>query len=136
MLQAEVAKRLLARPGSRDYGSLSVLHGLTVVLSRAMQLSSNCFFPVPKVESTFVCVTPLESPAIEEGELPDVERFVRAAFAKRRKTLVNSLRAGAVGAEHSSDDLQAALSRCAIEPLARAESLEPEQLLALARELR
>jgi 16S rRNA A1518/A1519 N6-dimethyltransferase RsmA/KsgA/DIM1 with predicted DNA glycosylase/AP lyase activity len=64
-----------------------------------------------------------------------VERFVRAAFAKRRKTLVNSLRAGTLGAEHSADDLRAALSRCAIEPLARAESLEPARLLALAREL-
>jgi 16S rRNA (adenine1518-N6/adenine1519-N6)-dimethyltransferase len=136
MLQAEVATRLLARPGSRDYGSFSVLHGLTVELSKAMQLSSNCFFPVPKVESTFVCVTPLAAPAIEEGELPGVEQFVRAAFAKRRKTLVNSLRAGALGAENSADDLRAALSRCAIEPLARAESLEPAQLLALARELR
>jgi 16S rRNA (adenine1518-N6/adenine1519-N6)-dimethyltransferase len=65
-----------------------------------------------------------------------VERVVRAAFAKRRKTLVNSLRAGALGAGHSADELRAALSRCAIEPLARAESLSPEQLLALARELR
>jgi 16S rRNA (adenine1518-N6/adenine1519-N6)-dimethyltransferase len=135
MLQAEVATRLLAQPGSRDYGSLSVLHGLTVVLSKSMKLSSNCFFPVPKVESTFVRVTPLAAPAIEEGELLDVERFVRAAFAKRRKTLVNSLRAGVLGAEHSADDLRKALSRCAIEPLARAESLEPERLLALAREL-
>jgi 16S rRNA (adenine1518-N6/adenine1519-N6)-dimethyltransferase len=135
MLQAEVATRLLAQPGSRDYGSLSVLHGLTVVLSKAMQLSPNCFFPVPKVESTFVRVTPLAAPALEEGELPDVERFVRAAFAKRRKTLVNSLRAGPLGAEHSADDLRAALSRCAIEPLARADSLEPARLLALAREL-
>ncbi len=65
-----------------------------------------------------------------------MEQVVRAAFAKRRKTLVNSLLAGALGAERSADELRAALSRCGIEPLARAESLEPEQLLALARELR
>jgi 16S rRNA (adenine1518-N6/adenine1519-N6)-dimethyltransferase len=78
----------------------------------------------------------LESPAIGEGELSEVERVVRAAFANRRKTLVNSLRAGAFGAEHSADELKAALSRCAIDPRARAESLEPAQLLALARELR
>jgi len=136
MLQSEVAVRLLARPGSRDYGSLSVLHGLTVTLSKAMDLSPNCFFPIPKVDSTFVRVTPLESPAIGAGELPDVERVVRAAFAKRRKTLVNSLRAGALGAEHTVDELKAALSRCAIDPRARAESLGPAQLLALARELR
>jgi 16S rRNA (adenine1518-N6/adenine1519-N6)-dimethyltransferase len=136
MLQSEVAIRLLARAGSRDYGSLSVLHGLTVTLSKGMDLSPNCFFPVPKVDSTFVRITPLEAPAIEAGELSDVERVVRAAFAKRRKTLVNSLRAGALGTEHTADELKAALARCAIEPRARAESLEPTQLLALARELR
>ena len=136
MLQSEVATRLLAQPGSRDYGSLSVLHGLTVAFSKAMELSPNCFFPVPKVHSTFVRITPLETPLVEERELRQVEQVVRAAFAKRRKTLVNSLLAGALGAERSADELRAALSRCGIEPLARAESLEPEQLLALARELR
>jgi len=136
MLQSEVAVRLLARPGSRDYGSLSVLHGLTVTLSKGMDLSPNCFFPVPKVDSTFVRITPLESPVVAEGELSDVERVVRAAFAKRRKTLVNSLRAGVLGTEHSVDELKSALSRCSIEPRARAESLEPARLLALARELR
>jgi len=136
MLQSEVATRLLARPGSRDYGSLSVLHGLTVAFSKAMELSPNCFFPVPKVHSTFVRITPLDTSMVEEQELQQVEQVVRAAFANRRKTLVNSLRAGAFGTEHSADELKAALSRCAIEPLARAESLAPEQLLALARELR
>jgi 16S rRNA (adenine1518-N6/adenine1519-N6)-dimethyltransferase len=136
MLQAEVATRLLAQAGTRDYGSLAVLHGLTVTLSKSMNLSPNCFYPVPKVESTFLRITPLGAPPVEDDELSDVERFIRAAFGKRRKTLVNSLRAGALGTEHSADDLRAALSRCGIEPLARADSLEPEQLLALARELR
>ena len=136
MLQSEVAARLLAQPGSRDYGSFSVLHGLTVAFSKAMKLSPNCFFPVPKVDSTFVRITPLDTPAVDECEFRQVEQVVRAAFAKRRKTLVNSLRAGVFGTEHSADELRAALSRCAIEPRARAESLEPEQLLALARELR
>jgi len=135
MLQSEVAVRLLARPGSRDYGSLSVLHRLTVTLSKLMDLSPNCFFPVPKVDSSFVRITPLPLPAVGEGELADVERVVRAAFANRRKTLVNSLRAGALGTEHSTEALKAALSRCAIEPRARAENLEPTQLLALARAL-
>jgi 16S rRNA (adenine1518-N6/adenine1519-N6)-dimethyltransferase len=113
-----------------------VLHGLTVAFSKAMELSPNCFFPIPKVHSTFVRITPSDTPLVDDGELRQVERVVRAAFAKRRKTLFNSLRAGKLGTEHSSDDLKAALSRCAIEPLARAESLSPEQLLALARELR
>jgi len=136
MLQSEVATRLLARPGSRDYGSLSVLHALTVSFSKAMKLSPNCFFPTPKVHSTFVRITPLDPSPVEDRELRQLEQIVRAAFAKRRKTLVNSLRAGALGSDRSADELRAVLSRCAIAPLARAESLAPEQLLALARELR
>jgi len=135
MLQSEVARRLLARPGSRDYGSLAVLYGLTVTLSKQMDLSPNCFFPVPKIHSTFVRVTPLRPPELAEPELLDVERIVRAAFATRRKTLVNSLRAAALGPEYTLDALRGALARCAIEPRARAESLEPQQLLALARAL-
>jgi 16S rRNA (adenine1518-N6/adenine1519-N6)-dimethyltransferase len=88
------------------------------------------------VHSTFVRVTPLRDPLIAAEELSQVERVVRAAFAKRRKTLINSLRADAFGAEHSADELRAALARTGIDALARAESLEPARLLALARELR
>ena len=80
-------------------------------------------------------VTPLRPPELAEPELLDVERIVRAAFATRRKTLVNSLRAAALGPEYTLDALRGALARCAIEPRARAESLEPQQLLALARAL-
>ena len=136
MIQSEVATRLLASPGSRDYSSLSVLHGLMVEFSKSMELSPNCFFPVPGVHSTFVRVTPLKNPLVGAEELSQVERVVRAAFAKRRKTLVNSLRADALGSSHSADALKAALARTGIDALARAESLEPAQLLALARELR
>ena len=136
MLQSEVAVRLLASPGSRDYSSLSVLHGLMVEFSKSMELSPNCFFPVPSVNSTFVRVTPLRDALIAAVELSQVERVVRAAFAKRRKTLVNSLRADAFGTEHSAGELRAALERTGIDVLARAESLEPARLLALARELR
>ncbi len=135
MLQSDVAVRLLAAPGCRDYGSLSVLHGLTVQLSKAMELSPNCFFPVPKVQSTFVRITPLSEPLLGASELVRVERVVRVAFAKRRKTLFNSLRSEAGGNANSDDQIRAALARAGIDPRARAESLEPQRLLALAREL-
>jgi 16S rRNA (adenine1518-N6/adenine1519-N6)-dimethyltransferase len=135
MLQAEVAKRLLAAPGSRDYGSLSVLHRLTVAFSKEMDLSPNCFYPVPGVHSTFVRMVPLEHPGIGPDELAPVERIVRAAFAKRRKTIQNSLRAAGIG-EACAGSLEAALMRSGVDPRARAESLEPEALLAVARSLR
>jgi 16S rRNA (adenine1518-N6/adenine1519-N6)-dimethyltransferase len=137
MLQSEVARRLLASAGTRDYTSLSVLHGMAVEFSHAMELSPNCFFPVPGVHSTFVRITPMQAPlVVGRDELAEVERLVRAAFAKRRKTLVNSLRASGLGAEYTAEAIRAALVEIGLDVSVRAESLEPGQLLALARALR
>jgi 16S rRNA (adenine1518-N6/adenine1519-N6)-dimethyltransferase len=137
MLQSEVARRLLASAGSRDYSSLSVLHGLAVGFSNAMELSPNCFFPVPRVHSTFVRITPQQSPLVgSPDELAEVERVVRAAFSKRRKTLVNSLRTGGLGEAYSAEGIRAVLVKMGLDVSVRAERLEPEQLLALTRALR
>jgi len=137
MLQSEVARRLLASPSTRDYGSLSVLHRMAVEFSQAMELSPNCFYPVPRVHSTFVRVTPMPAPLVgDRDELAEVERVVRAAFAKRRKTLVNSLRAGGLGVAYTADAIRSQLLDMGLDASVRAESLEPAQLLALARGLR
>ncbi|MEN8181994.1 MAG: 16S rRNA (adenine(1518)-N(6)/adenine(1519)-N(6))-dimethyltransferase RsmA [Myxococcota bacterium] len=135
-LQKEVALRLQAPPGSRDYGSLAVLHHLTVSLEGALDLHPRCFYPVPRVASRFVSLRPLREPRIAPGELPGVERVVRAAFRHRRKTLVNSLRAalpgiGAPEAQRVEDGL-AALGQ---NPRCRAEDLTPTELLELTRRL-
>ena len=92
MLQREVAQRLLAAPGSKSYGSLGALHRLVLSLSRETELSPGCFWPVPRVRSSFVRMTPLSPPLLADDELARVEVVVRAAFAKRRKTIRNSLR--------------------------------------------
>ena len=80
MLQAEVGARLVAEPNTKDYGSLTVLHRLLVEVKREMKLSGGCFFPPPKVDSVFLRMRPLAQPALALGELPELERFVRAAF--------------------------------------------------------
>ncbi len=135
MLQSEVAGRLLAETGTSDYGSLSVLHRLTVSVSRAMELSPNCFFPVPNVDSTFLRLTPHRESSLQAGEFENVERIVRAAFGKRRKTLVNSLRSGGLGDSVTADGIRKLLFELSIDPRVRAERVEPEQHLALARAL-
>ncbi len=135
MLQSEVAGRLLAGTGTSDYGSLSVLHRLTVSVSRAMELSPNCFFPVPNVDSTFLRLTPHRESSLQAGEFENVERIVRAAFGKRRKTLVNSLRSGGLGDSVTADAIRKLLFELSIDPRVRAERVEPEQHLALARAL-
>lgn len=135
MLQNEVACRLLAETGTSDYGSLAVLHRLTVSVSRVMELSPNCFFPAPNVDSTFLRFTPHRESSLQAGELEQVERIVRAAFGKRRKTLVNSLRSGGLGESISADGIRKLLCELSIDPRVRAERVEPEQHLALARAL-
>jgi 16S rRNA (adenine1518-N6/adenine1519-N6)-dimethyltransferase len=132
MLQREVARRLLARPGSRDYGSLAVLHRLAVRVEPRLELPPGCFYPAPRVRSTFLRMTPLAAPPLAPGELEAVEAVARRAFGKRRKTLANALREAAA----SPEALLRALARAGIEPRARAEELPPERWLALARALR
>jgi 16S rRNA (adenine1518-N6/adenine1519-N6)-dimethyltransferase len=131
LVQAEVANRLKAEPGSRDYGSLAVLHQLTVKVGPGMALSPRCFHPVPRVLSTFLTLTPLTDPLVAPGELPWVEELVRAAFRHRRKTIANSLRAALPRLQ--GEVLLRVLHQQGIDPRARAESLAPGELLDLAR---
>jgi 16S rRNA (adenine1518-N6/adenine1519-N6)-dimethyltransferase len=134
MLQRDVADRLLAGPGSRDYGSLSVLHQLAVSVERTQRLGSGCFYPAPKVRSAFLRMVPHPRPCLREGELPRVERFVRAAFSTRRKMLVNALRGAGIGSQGDRSAADA-LERAGLPPGVRAEALRPDQLLALSRAL-
>jgi 16S rRNA (adenine1518-N6/adenine1519-N6)-dimethyltransferase len=136
MVQSEVGDRLLAEPGSRSYGSLTVLHGLTVRAEHLMDLQPGCFFPEPQVRSTFIRLVPLAAPLLEPGELSRVERVVRAAFGKRRKTLVNALLQGqALSPPPTAEELRAVLTGFGIDPRARGETLTPQQFLDLARML-
>lgn len=135
LVQREVADRLVARPGTRDYGSLAALHALTVRIERVRDLPPGCFFPAPRVTSTLVRATPLDSPPLAADELLQVERVLRAAFGTRRKMLANALRHGLAGAP-APEVLHAVLDRLGIAAGARAESLPPDVLLAVARALR
>lgn len=136
MLQREVALRLLAAPGSRTYGSLTVLHRLTVEVRRAMELAPGCFHPAPRVRSSFLRLRPLQPQELDAAELLEVERVVRAAFGKRRKTLVNALRGSELEPPPSAEAVQRCLAGLGLDPRVRAESLDAPQLLALARALR
>ncbi len=133
MLQLEVAERVFAPVGTKDYGSLAVLHHLCAELEGRMKLGARCFFPVPKVDSTFVCLRANDSHNLGHGELRRVERVVRAAFGKRRKTLLNALRGG--GFDLDAGVLAAVLESVGIDAKARAETVDPAGLLALARAL-
>jgi 16S rRNA (adenine1518-N6/adenine1519-N6)-dimethyltransferase len=135
MLQKELADRLVAEPGTRDYGSLTVLHHLVAHVETEMDLQPGCFFPAPKVASSFVRIFPRGDCPLAVDELPQVERVVRAVFNQRRKTILNGLKGGGLPKSGDKDALVAALAAANIDPKARAETLAPETLLDLSRAL-
>ncbi len=134
MVQRDVALRLLAGPGSRDYGSLAVLHHLLLHVERKLDIAPHSFHPAPKVRSSFVRMRPRRNSDLATGELEWLERVVRAAFGQRRKRLANALRGGKV-ASAIGEPLELALAELGLATTVRAEQVGPEQFLALARRL-
>jgi 16S rRNA (adenine1518-N6/adenine1519-N6)-dimethyltransferase len=129
MVQREVADRITAAPGSRDYGLLSVtiqMHGPAEPL---FTLPPSAFSPPPQVHSTVFRWR--FAPRFAELSLQEVSflRFVRQAFAQKRKTLANNLRAAGV----PPAAVMAALAGAGVDPKARAEALPIEALGALWR---
>ncbi len=135
MVQREVAQRLCATPGSRSYGSLTVLLALVARIEHCRDLSPHCFHPVPEVRSSFLRCFPHRDVRLDPEQLAAVERVVRAAFGTRRKTLANALRVGLAPA-FASDAIDAGLRLAGLDPRARAETLAPDAFVRLSRALR
>jgi 16S rRNA (adenine1518-N6/adenine1519-N6)-dimethyltransferase len=92
MLQAEVADRLVAKPGESDYGVLSVMAQYAAEITKAFRVSAKCFRPSPDIASAVMLLRTNERTRLNLQEEVAFRRLVRAAFAHRRKTLINSLR--------------------------------------------
>jgi 16S rRNA (adenine1518-N6/adenine1519-N6)-dimethyltransferase len=130
MVQREVADRLAAPPGGRDYGSLSVLFQLYAELERVMLVPASAFHPVPAVDSAVLRLewrTELAAPVADSAFF---ERVVRAAFSQRRKTLRNSLSTG-----FSKDAVRSAAAVAEIDLDRRAETLSIAEFARLAQAL-
>lgn len=131
MVQREVADRVAAAPASRDYGLLSVTVQMYGQVERLFTLPPSAFSPPPEVHSTVFrwrFAPRFAELAVEEGPFL---RFVRTAFAQKRKTLLNNLRAAGISAATAS----AALAAATVPPGARAESLPTEDLAAIWQSL-
>ena len=131
MVQAEVAKRFVAKPGTKDYGILSVLTQYRTVPTLAFSVSAGCFRPKPAVSSTVVTMAVRREPAVAVTDEVLFIRLVRAAFAHRRKILANSLRDEGLTPER----IAPALAVAGIDPTARAETLDLRDFAALANAL-
>jgi 16S rRNA (adenine1518-N6/adenine1519-N6)-dimethyltransferase len=131
MLQNEVADRLVAKAGSVDYGVLSVMAQYATDIMKVFRVSAQCFRPRPEVDSAVVVLRTKKGTALSPQQEPAFVDLVKAAFAHRRKTLVNSLRDE--GYEPSS--VARALTDMDIISTARAEILTLEQFMQLATRL-
>lgn len=131
MLQNEVADRLVAKAGSSDYGVLSVITQYAAQVKKAFRVSANCFRPRPEVGSAVVVLRPRSHTLLPPQQEPGFAAVVRAAFAHRRKTLVNSLRDQGYDAALVSE----AVAAMRLVPAVRAEKLTLEQFMELAGRL-
>jgi 16S rRNA (adenine1518-N6/adenine1519-N6)-dimethyltransferase len=132
MLQKEVAQRLTAAPGTKQYGTLSVLCRSCFDIRLERQVSRNCFYPVPKVDSAVLRFFPRETDLLPARAERVFRELVRAAFSKRRKTLFNALRSSRVS-DLAGDDLRQMLVESGIDPQRRPETLSVEEYAHLAR---
>ena len=132
MIQKEVAQRICAQPGSRDYGAFSVYCQYYTAPELLFEVPPDCFIPAPKVTSAVVRMVPRPAPA--EVDDPDhFFRVVKAAFALRRKTLLNSL---AANLDRPREDILRALEACGVPPDTRGERLSIPQFAQLSKALR
>jgi 16S rRNA (adenine1518-N6/adenine1519-N6)-dimethyltransferase len=135
MVQKEVAVRLGACPGTKDFGSMSVFVQYYSEVEIIAHVSRNIFLPPPDVSSTIVRLTPRERPPVD---VPSDELFfdvVHCAFGQRRKTLLNSLSdCQALGL--TKEQISQVLHAARIEPSRRAETLSLEEFASISRAIR
>ena len=128
MMQKEVAKRVEAQPGGKDYGPLTISVQTEMKVKLALQVGRNSFMPRPKVDSSVVVLTPLkEKPAIE-----DRKHFiwvVKMCFSQRRKTLNNNLKS-LLPDKTKRDKL---ITELGVDPRIRPEDLTIEQFIKIAK---
>ena len=130
MVQREVADRIAAKPGSRDYGLLSATVQLFCRTEKLFTLPPGAFSPPPEVHSTVLRLQ--VAPRVEEFEVEPQAfiSFLKVSFAQKRKTLANNLKA-----IYATAAISAALRRARIRPDARAEAVPLEKMAALYKEL-
>jgi 16S rRNA (adenine1518-N6/adenine1519-N6)-dimethyltransferase len=134
MFQYEFAERLLASPGGKEYGALTVLIRYDAHVSPLIHVSRDSFYPRPKVGSM---VVKIDMERFHTRRAEDDRFFsmvVKGAFAHRRKTILNSL--GGALSDFGSVEIREALGLCSIDPMRRAETLDIDEFITLADTLK
>jgi 16S rRNA (adenine1518-N6/adenine1519-N6)-dimethyltransferase len=127
LLQKEVAQRLAAKPGSKDFAPVSILYQVHFDVRLRLTVAPGAFSPPPKVQSALVSLEKRPAPLYVIAAEDLFRRFLRAAFAQRRKTLLNNLKSW----PYRSGPVQAALERLGLKENVRAEEISIGQFAAL-----
>jgi len=134
MFQKEVADRIMASPGTKDYGLLSVLTSMYTTPEKVLVVPATCFYPRPKVESSVVRMRVLRNEQCTAVDFEFFFKVVKHAFAQRRKTLFNNLKASAI-MKTADVDITDILNELQIDGHRRAETLSVEEFARLASAL-
>jgi len=126
MFQKEVGDRILAKPGTKDYGRISVISQLQCDVKKLFDLPPTCFVPAPKIWSSVLLFLPKKN-LIDVSILEKIEKVTALAFGQRRKMIRQSLKSVPQIVEH--------LEALGIEATLRAEDLNPEDYFNIAKRL-
>jgi len=128
----EVARKVVARAGTKDYGPLSLWAKLYARAQIVFSVSPRSFHPQPKVDSAVVRFEILPKPSVEVEHEETLQRVIRSAFAYRRKTLANAMQFGEFS-HLPAEKIQQAFKSAAINPNLRGEALSLEQFRDLGQ---
>jgi 16S rRNA (adenine1518-N6/adenine1519-N6)-dimethyltransferase len=131
--QLELARRLAAAPGSKAYGALTVMVQYYAHITPLLEIPREAFYPKPEVASMVLELDFTRPFPRRAGDEKNFRRIVKASFAQRRKTIVNSIRGALTSL--SRDRILNALEECGIEPGKRAEDLHMDHYLCLSEAL-
>lgn len=130
LVQKEVADRVAAAPGGKEYGALTVGVQAVATVERLFRVPAGAFHPPPKVDSAVIRLTPREQPLVSDDEVAPFRRFVVGLFGFRRKQLVRALRELTGWA---ADRAALVVGRAGLTPTSRMETVGPEGFVALFR---
>jgi 16S rRNA (adenine1518-N6/adenine1519-N6)-dimethyltransferase len=134
MIQEEVARRIQAAPGSKEYGALSLAVQYYAIPKITAKVPPNCFIPRPTVGSTVLHLTCLPQPSVTVEDEPLLFTLIRASFNQRRKTLLNSL-TNASSLTYTKDQIRDTLLRLHLSETVRGEALSLPQFADLTQAL-
>lgn len=127
MLQKEVAERISAKPGTKEYGSLSIAIQYYTKPEVVMIVPKTVFVPQPNVDSAVIRLMRRETPLVTVKDEEFFFKVTRSSFAQRRKTILNNLTSQLEGGKEKKDQIIEALEEANIEPSRRGESLSIEE---------